>query len=82
MSRNAGRNIAASAITPPAAPVGDTLLDRAQKRGEREQRSWHCLGRAVAGQELVLADEAGIDGRGVQQGQDDVAPPKTSAPEL
>ena len=49
------------------------LLDRAEVRGEREERPGHRLHEPVSREELLLADPSGRDHRVVQQRQDDVA---------
>src|SRR5437588_785772 len=66
-------------VPPPAANT-TTKHDGAQVGGEGEERTWHSLGGAVAGYELLVGHPAGRDDLCLEQRKDDVASAKDQRP--
>src|SRR5205807_1427950 len=60
--------------------VGPRSHDGAQVGGEGEERTWHSLGGAVAGYELLVGHPAGRDDLCLEQRKDDVASAKDQRP--
>ena len=72
-SRRPGRKIATVAMTAPGMPFGAGAGHGPEVGRDGEQRARDGLGGAVAGQEVALADPAGLDDARVEQRQHDVA---------
>src|SRR5438128_3472521 len=60
--------------------VGPRSHDGAEVGGEGEERTWHSLGGAVAGYELLVGHPAGRDDLCLEQRKDDVASAKDQRP--
>ena len=71
ISRNDGRKIAAGASRARTRWAGPATAPR--KAEEGEEWAGHGLGRAIAGQELAIADPARVNDGRVEQRQNDVA---------
>jgi hypothetical protein len=56
--------------------LSDGAVRLTSSGGKRKKRTWHRLGRAIAGEKGIIADPARRDERLTQQRQHDMAAPK------